>query len=95
MSGKNNYIQVRPRRAHALDSLLFIPFEVSTRPILPQKAMCSECGFILYEGDLLKTPNDIMRKFEDRCPECRRRLIFSMDRISITPYEEEENESRP
>jgi len=55
---------------------------------LPQKVMCSECAYVLYEGDILRAPQDIAKKFEGRCPSCRKILKFSFKSLSIYPYEE-------
>ena len=55
---------------------------------MPQKITCSECGHLLYEGDILKSPQDIVKKFEGRCPQCGRKLDFSSSGVSIFPCEE-------
>ena len=81
------------REVERFGFIIIIRLKVSIWRILPQRAMCSECGFILYEGEALRSPQDIMSRYDDRCPECKRMLVFSMDRVSITPCEEEK-ESR-
>jgi len=37
---------------------------------VPQRILCSECGEVLCEGDLLKSPQDVIKKFEGKCPNC-------------------------
>ncbi len=43
---------------------------------------------MLYENNILKSPHDIIKKFEGRCPECNRKLTFEAKAISIGPYNE-------
>jgi hypothetical protein len=52
---------------------------------------CSECSYLLYEGDILKSPQDIMKKYDGKCPSCNKKLSFSPDSVTITPCEEDEN----
>ncbi len=53
--------------------------------------MCSECSNILYEGDILKSPQDIVKKFDGRCPSCGRKLSFSTKNLSSYPFEEKDD----
>ena len=53
--------------------------------ILPQKITCFECGHILYEGSILKSPKDIIRRHEEKCPKCSRILELQRDSITIFP----------
>ena len=53
--------------------------------------LCSECSYLLYEGDILKSPQDIIKKFDGRCPKCNRKLNFSIDSVTIAPCEDEGN----
>jgi hypothetical protein len=56
---------------------------------LPQRVTCSECNSILYEGDILKSPQDIIKKYDGKCPKCNRKLNFSTGGVTIYPGEEE------
>jgi DNA-directed RNA polymerase subunit RPC12/RpoP len=58
---------------------------------LPQKVTCAECNHLLYEANILKSPQDIIKKFDGRCPECNRKLSFEAKAISIGPYNEKSN----
>jgi phage FluMu protein Com len=58
---------------------------------LPQKIFCAECNSILYEGEVLKSPNDIIKKFDGKCPKCDKKLDFTVDGINISPCEENTN----
>jgi len=54
---------------------------------MPQRVICSECAHVLYEGDILRAPKDIAKKYEGRCPSCGKILKASMESVSIYPYE--------
>jgi DNA-directed RNA polymerase subunit RPC12/RpoP len=49
---------------------------------------CAECNHLLYESNILKGPQDIIKKFDSRCPECNRKLSFDAKAISLYPYDE-------
>ena len=55
---------------------------------MPQKVTCAECNHMLYESNILKSPKDIIKMFEGRCPECNRELSFDAKAISLYPYNE-------
>jgi len=55
---------------------------------LPQTVTCAECNHLLYESNILKGPQDIIKKFDSRCPECNRKLSFDAKAISLYPYDE-------
>ena len=38
------------------------------------KVYCDECGAVLYEGERLKSPFEIIEDYEGRCPNCHRKL---------------------
>jgi hypothetical protein len=54
---------------------------------MPQRIICSKCGDVLYEGDLLKSVQDVIKKFEGRCPNCGKELDFEVDKIFIKANE--------
>jgi DNA-directed RNA polymerase subunit RPC12/RpoP len=60
---------------------------------MPQQITCSGCGKTLYDGEILKSPQDIIKKHNGRCPECNKKLDFSPDNLMITPCEEREAKS--
>ncbi len=49
---------------------------------MQQKVTCAECNYMLHEGNILKSPQDIVKKFDGRCPECNRKLSFEGKTIS-------------
>ncbi|MCW4050572.1 MAG: endonuclease Q family protein [Candidatus Bathyarchaeota archaeon] len=54
---------------------------------MPQKINCRECGEVLYEGDLLKSPQDVIKKFEGVCPKCKKELSFMTNAVKVQPFE--------
>jgi hypothetical protein len=52
---------------------------------VPQRICCRECGELLYEGDLLKSPQDVIKKYEGRCPKCGKDLSFDTDAVKVKP----------
>ncbi|MGD0804416.1 MAG: hypothetical protein ABSA11_10130 [Candidatus Bathyarchaeia archaeon] len=54
---------------------------------MPQKIVCKSCKEILYEGDLLKSPQDIIKKYEGKCPKCKKDLKFSTEGVEVRPCE--------
>lgn len=56
---------------------------------MPQRVTCSECNNVLYEGDILKSPQDIIKKLDGRCPKCNRKLDFSTGGVIIYPSDVE------
>ena len=51
---------------------------------MPQEIICSGCGYVLYKGEILKSPQDIIRKYEGKCPRCGKTLTFDINNIKIT-----------
>ena len=60
-------------------------------PSMPQRVICSECSHVLYESNIeiniLRSPQDIAKKYGGRCPSCGKILKFSFESVSIYPYE--------
>ena len=54
---------------------------------MPQRVLCSKCQEVLYEGDLLKSPKDVINKFEGKCPKCGKDLAFITDAVTVKPCE--------
>jgi len=50
---------------------------------LPQQVKCDGCGAILYEGDELKSPEEILQMHNGKCPKCGRSLSLTPKRIEI------------
>lgn len=54
---------------------------------MPQRVMCSKCGFVLHEEEEdLRPPDEIIQMFEDeRCPRCGHKLEVVPVRIELKP----------
>lgn len=52
---------------------------------MPQKIICATCKEVLYEGELLKSPQDVIKKFEGRCPKCKKDLKFKTESVDVHP----------
>jgi len=52
---------------------------------MPQRVICHECGEILYEGDDLKTPDEIIQRHNGRCPKCGRKLSSVPSSVEVKP----------
>ena len=52
---------------------------------MPQRILCKECDEVLYEGDLLKSPQDLIKKFDGKCPACGKDLFFRPDAVNVKP----------
>jgi len=50
---------------------------------LPQRVNCDECGAVLYEGEELKSPEDILQMYNGKCPECGRNLSLTPKKIEV------------
>lgn len=59
---------------------------ISTVGRLPQKIICATCKEVLYEGELLKSPQDVIKKFEGRCPKCKKDLKFKTESVDVHPW---------
>ncbi len=52
---------------------------------MPQRILCKKCDEVLYEGDLLKSPQDVIKKFDGKCPVCGAELTFVPDAVTVQP----------
>ena len=41
---------------------------------MPQRVKCDGCGAILYEGDELRAPFEIIATFDGKCSRCGKKL---------------------
>jgi len=66
---------------------LFYPFCYG-REIVPQLVICHKCGAVLYEGEELKTPSDIIESYDDKCPNCNKKLSYIPIDAEVKPVDE-------
>jgi len=52
---------------------------------LPQKVNCDKCGAVLYEGEELKSPEEIIQMHNGRCPKCGRELSLTPIKVEVKP----------
>lgn len=52
---------------------------------MPQKIICKECNEVLYVGTLLKSPHDVIKLFERKCPACGKELSFETEPYPSPP----------
>jgi len=43
---------------------------------VPQRVICQRCGYVLYEDEDLKPPDEIMQHCNGKCPKCGKKLAF-------------------
>jgi hypothetical protein len=68
--------------------MMFISHRLGTSldgGVLPQKIVCKSCKEVLYEGELLKSPQDVIKKYEGKCPKCKKELKFSTEGVEVHP----------
>jgi hypothetical protein len=41
---------------------------------MPQRVVCHGCSHVLYEGEHLKPPDEIIAESVGKCPKCNRKL---------------------
>ncbi len=52
---------------------------------MPQKVVCQDCGYELYNGAELKPPDEIIQKHNGKCPKCGRKLSFIPQNVEVKP----------
>jgi hypothetical protein len=54
---------------------------------VPQRIMCDGCGEVLYEGDEMKSPFEIISTYDGKCVKCGKKLSAIPIRVEIKPIE--------
>jgi hypothetical protein len=52
---------------------------------MPQKVFCQKCDFVLYEGAELKPPDEIIQKYNGKCPKCGKKLSLIPIDVEVKP----------
>jgi hypothetical protein len=47
--------------------------------------MCQKCNFLLYEGNSLKPPDEILNNHNGKCPKCGKRLSLVPKNVEVLP----------
>jgi len=53
---------------------------------MPQRIVCSRCGYVFYEGNMVKSPEEVIKEYRGKCPQCGKRLTFSVDSVEVRGY---------
>lgn len=53
--------------------------------MIPQRVVCKDCGYVLYEDEDLKPPSEILNRYDGKCPECNKKLALSPLDVEIKP----------
>ena len=51
---------------------------------VPQRVICHQCGFILYEGADLKPPDEILHEHNGKCPKCGKKISLVPIDVDVT-----------
>jgi len=52
---------------------------------LPQQVNCLACGAVLYQGEELKSPEEILQMHEGKCPKCGEQLSLTPQNVEVKP----------
>jgi uncharacterized protein with PIN domain len=52
---------------------------------MPQRVVCHECNYVLYEGAELKPPDEIISENGGKCPKCNRKLSLLPIDVEVKP----------
>ena len=56
---------------------------------MPQQIKCHGCGHVLYQGNELKSSEEILQMYDGRCPNCGRKLSLIPENIEVQPVEKD------
>ncbi|MCD6325715.1 hypothetical protein J7L97_05445 [Candidatus Bathyarchaeota archaeon] len=54
---------------------------------MPQRVNCDRCGAVLYEGEELKSPEEILQMHNGKCPKCGRDLSLTPKKIEVKAFQ--------
>ena len=52
---------------------------------LAQQVNCRGCGEILYQGEDLKSPEEILQMHDGKCPKCGKKLGLTPQNVEVKP----------
>ena len=52
---------------------------------MPQRVVCQQCGYVLYEGAELKPPDEILHQHDGKCPRCGKKLALVPLDVEVKP----------
>jgi ribosomal protein L34E len=54
---------------------------------VPQRAICQNCGALLYQGMDLRPPEEIIQQYNGKCPKCGKKLSSIPKDVEVSPVE--------
>jgi ribosomal protein S27AE len=54
---------------------------------VPQRVVCQQCGYVLYDGAELKPPDEIIQQYYGKCPNCGKKLALVPLDVEVKPAE--------
>ena len=64
---------------------MFIPYRYVECIDLPQRVICQQCGYVLYDDAELKPPDEILHEHNGKCPKCGKKLSLIPINVEVTP----------
>jgi phage FluMu protein Com len=52
---------------------------------MPQRVKCQGCNHILYEGEELRPPDEILQQHNGYCPKCNKKLSLLPAEVEVKP----------
>ena len=52
---------------------------------VPQRVICQKCGYVLYDEDDLKPPDEILHQYNGKCPRCGKKLALVPLDVEVKP----------
>ena len=64
---------------------MFIPYRYVEGVDLPQRVICQQCGYLLYDGAELRPPDEILHEHNGKCPKCGKKLALIPINVEVKP----------
>jgi ribosomal protein S27AE len=64
---------------------MLIPYCYQEGVDLPQRVICKQCGYILYDGAELRPPDEILHEHNGKCPKCGKKLALIPINVEVKP----------
>ena len=55
---------------------------------MPELVICKKCGAVLYEGEELKSPEQVILDHDGKCPNCGKKLSYIPKSFEVKPVDE-------
>ncbi|MFQ6080176.1 MAG: hypothetical protein ACE5OW_00710 [Candidatus Bathyarchaeia archaeon] len=54
---------------------------------MPQRVICQGCGTVLYERIELVPPDEVILRYDGKCPKCGKKLSLTPINVEVKPVE--------